>query len=393
MHIAREVADDLAIDAVDREQAGRPPLDEVARLRESGLLTLLAKTEHGGRGAGWRTAYAVVRTIAAADAAIGQLLGCHYFLSFTARFFATPALAARVEREAVAGRWFFGGGIASDDTPPTLTTGGASSAGHLLTGRQSSVTGAFVADRLVVRAARSGGGEPLAVLVDPAQAGVVYGDGEGGGFGQRLAGGGSAEFDAVPVAADAVFGSLSADEGVLSPFAGLAAPAARLVSVQLCLGLAEGLLAEVREFSRAAGSAWPPPAAQPWPGGRAQDPYVVSAYGELTVTARSASALADQAVRALTRGLARGEDLDDDECAEIAVLASVAEAAAARAAEEITSRALEVVGPRAAPLRHGFDRFWRNARAHTLREPVAHRLREVGDYFLNGAHPAFALPA
>ncbi|MER6563867.1 acyl-CoA dehydrogenase, partial [Streptomyces sp. NPDC001027] len=39
------------------------------------------------------------------------------------------------------------------------------------------------------------------------------------------------------------------------------------------------------------------------------------------------------------------------------------------------------------------DRFWRNARAHTLHEPVSHRLRDVGDYFLNGAHPPFTLPA
>jgi alkylation response protein AidB-like acyl-CoA dehydrogenase len=116
-------------------------------------------------------------------------------------------------------------------------------------------------------------------------------------------------------------------------------------------------------------------------------------YGELAVVARAASALADQAVDALLRGLAQGEDLNDDECAEIAVLASVAEAAASRAAQESTTRALDVVGVDAASTRHGFDRFWRNARTHTLREPAAHRLREIGDYFLNGAHPPFTLPA
>ncbi|MET9972732.1 acyl-CoA dehydrogenase family protein, partial [Streptomyces sp. NPDC006356] len=64
-HIARELADDLATDAVEREQAGKPPLDEVGRLRESGLLTLLVPAELGGGGADWRTAYAVVRTVAA----------------------------------------------------------------------------------------------------------------------------------------------------------------------------------------------------------------------------------------------------------------------------------------------------------------------------------------
>ncbi|MCF2538207.1 hypothetical protein K6168_21480 [Streptomyces sp. FB2] len=126
-------------------------------------------------------------------------------------------------------------------------------------------------------------------------------------------------------------------------------------------------------------------------GGRAES--TDGSYGELAVAARAASALADQAVDALIQGLDRGEALDDEECAAIAVLAGAAEAAASRAAQEITSRALEAIGAAAALTRHGLDRFWRDTRTHTLREPVAHRVREIGDYFLNGAHPPFTLPA
>ncbi|ADI12600.1 type 2 domain-containing Acyl-CoA dehydrogenase [Streptomyces bingchenggensis BCW-1] len=395
LRVAQEIADDLATDAVDREQAGKAPFDEVARLREAGLLTLPtlagpgAGDAGGTGGADWRTAYAVVRTISAADGAIGYLLGCHYFLSSSARFFASPALATRVEQESAARQWCWGGGLVSCEPSPGLTP---TARGYVLNGRQSCVTGVGIADRLVVRATRSGSGDPLAVLVDPAHPGVVYVDDEDT-FGQRLAAGGSVEFDSVPVTADDVFGSLSSDEGALPPFAGLAAPTARLVSVQFCLGVAEGLLAEVREYSRVVNSSWQPSAQHSWPGSPSRDPYVLGVYGELTVAARSASALADQAVEALGRGFARGEDLDDDECAEIAVLASVAESAASRAAQEITTRALDVIGARAAFLRHGFDRFWRNARTHTLREPVADRLREVGDYFLNGAHPPFTIPS
>ncbi|MGW5658616.1 acyl-CoA dehydrogenase family protein [Streptomyces sp. NPDC003758] len=389
LHIAREMADDLATDAAEREQAGKAPLDEVARLRESGLLTLPAPAELGGGGADWRTAYAVIRTVAAADGAIGHLLGNHYFLSCSARFFADRARAARIERESTAGQWCWGGGIASDEPPLILTP---TSGGYLLDGYQRYAAGVGIADRLVVRAAKYGTGEPLAVLVDPAGSGVVS-DSGGDAFGQRLAAGGGVEFDSVPVAADDVLGSLSPDEGVLSPFASLAAPTARLVSVQFCLGVAEGLLAEVREYGKGMRSPWQPFSPHPWPDSPPQDPYALTVYGELTVVARAASALADQAVDALLRGLVQGEDLDDEECAEIAVLASVAESAASRAAQEVTTRALDVIGADAASARHGFDRFWRSARTHTLREPVTHRLREVGDYFLNGAHPPFALPA
>ena len=389
LRTARELADDLATDAVEREQAGKPPLDEVARLRESGLLTLLVPAERGGGGADWPTAYTVVRILAAADGPVGHLLGSHYFLSSCPRFFAAPDRAARIERAFTAGQWYWGGGIASQEPPLMLTPSGD---GYLLDGHQRYGSGVGIADRLVVRAAVPGTGEPLAVLVDTAHPGLVSGSG-GETFGQRLAAGGGVAFDSVPVAADDVLGSLSADEGVLSPFAGLAAPTARLVSAQFCLGVAEGLLGEVREHGRAAQSAWQPFSPQPWPGSPPQDPYVLTAYGELAVAARAASALADQAVEALTRGLARGEDLDDEECAEIAVLASAAEAAASRAAQEITTGALDAVGVPAAFARHGLDRFWRDTRTHTLREPVAHRLREVGDYFLNGAHPPFSLPA
>ncbi|KMS76278.1 acyl-CoA dehydrogenase [Streptomyces viridochromogenes] len=388
-HTARELADDLATDAVEREQAGKPPLDEVARLRESGLLTLLVPAALGGGGADWRTAYTVVRTVAAADGAIGHLLGSHYFLSHSVRFFAGPDRAARVERASAAGEWYWGGGIASQEPPLMLTP---TTDGFLLDGHQRYGSGVGVADRLVVRAAVPGTGEPLAVLVDTAHPGLVSGNG-GDTFGQRLAAAGGVGFDSVPVAADDVLGSLSADDGALAPFTGLAVPTARLVSAHCCLGAAEGLLGEVREHGRAAQSAWQPFSPQPWPGSPPQDPYVLTAYGELAVAARAASALADQAVAALTRGLGRGEDLDDEECAEIAVLASAAEAAASRAAQEISTHALDAVGVPAAFARHGLDRFWRDTRTHTLREPVAHRLREVGDYFLNGAHPPFSLPA
>ncbi|MEU0005321.1 acyl-CoA dehydrogenase family protein [Streptomyces sp. NPDC006314] len=384
LRVARETADDLATDAAAREQAGKAPFDEVSRLREAGLLTLLIPAGFGGGGADWPTAYAVIREIAAADGAIGQLLGCHYFLSWSARFFTQPSLADRLERQSAAERWCWGGGLARQEPSLTLTGTGN---GHVLNGRRSYVSGVLVADRLAVRAVRSDTGEPLAVVLDPTRHGVAI-DGDADAFGQRLAAGGSVEFDAVRVAADDVLGSLSADEDVLSPLTALVSPVGRLLSVQLRLGIAEGVLAEAREYSRPAHSAWQ----TAWPVGSPQDPHVLSVYGELTVLTRSASALADQALQAVHDGLARGGDLTYDQYAEISVLVALAEAAASRAAQESAARALDIVGARSASSRLGFDRFWRNARAHTLYEPVTHRIREVGDYFLNGEHPPFVLP-
>lgn len=385
LRVARETADDLATDAAAREQAGKAPIDEVSRLREAGLLTLLAQAGAQGGGTDWPTAYAVVREIAAADGSIGQLLGCHYFLSSSARFFAAPALAAQTEERSAVEQWCWGGGFARQEPPVMLAR---TSKGLVLDGRQSYTTGVLVADRLAVRAVREDTGEPLAVVVDPARPGVVI-DGDTDTFGQRLAAGGSVEFDDVPVGADDVLGSLSADEDLLSPRAALAAPVGRLFSAQLLLGMAEGVLAEAREYSRTGHAPWHPA----WPAGTPHDPQVQTVYGELTVLTRSASALTDQAVEAVRGGLERGEDLSYEECADICALVAMSETAAARAAQETTTRALDIIGARSASARLGFDRFWRNARTHTLNEPVAHRLRAVGEYFLNGAHPPFVLPA
>ncbi|RZB15051.1 acyl-CoA dehydrogenase [Streptomyces sp. F001] len=385
LRVAREAADDLATDAVAREQAGKAPIDEVSRLREAGLLSLLPPAESGGGGADWPTAYAVVREIAAADGAIGQLLGCHYFLSWSARFFAEPALATQIEEQSAAEEWCWGGGFARQEPPLMLAR---ASRGLVLDGRQSYTTGVLVADRLAVRAVRRDTGEPLAVVVDPTRRGVRI-DADADTFGQRLAAGGSVEFDDVPVAADDVLGSLSADEDFLSPRAALASPVGHLVSVQLLLGMAEGVLAEAREYSRTGHAPWHPA----WPVGTPHDPQVLTAYGELTVLTRSASALADQAMESVQGALALGEDLTYDEYADISALVTMAEAAASRAAQESTTRALDIIGARSTSSRLGLDRFWRNARTHTLYEPAAHRLRDVGDYFLNGAHPPFVLPA
>ncbi|MFJ3139870.1 acyl-CoA dehydrogenase family protein [Streptomyces sp. NPDC086843] len=385
LRVAREAADDLATDTVVREQAGKAPLDEVSRLREAGLLTLPAPAGSGGGSADWATAYAVVREISTADGAIGQLLGSHYFLSWSARFFADLGVARRTAERSAAEQWCWGGGFAPQEPPLTLSR---TSRGLVLGGRQSYPTGVLVADRVAVRAVRGDTGEPLAVVVDPARPGVVV-DAAGDTFGQRLAAGGSVEFDDVPVGGDDILGSLSADEANLVPRAALAAPVGRLFSVQLLLGMAEGVLAEVREYSRAGHRAWQPvPSA-----GSPDDPQVLTAYGELTVLTRSASALCDQALDAVRHGLERGEELTYDEYADVSALVSMAETAASRAAQESTTRALDIIGPRSASARLGFDRFWRNARTHTLYEPVTHRLRDVGDYFLNGAHPPFVLPA
>lgn len=410
--VTREVADDLAADAIARDRAGKPPYDEVARLREAGLPALLtppaplgrsrtaAAASDGGRsggnggGADWRTAAAVIREIAAADGSIGELIARHYVLSWSGRLFGMPDGTSGDEPLAVADGRLLGGGtdLPDPESGPGLTLSPADS-GYLLNGRRSFAAGVTVADRLVVGAASTHTGELLIALVDPAHPGVLA-DTDNDRLGQRLTGAGSVDFDNVPVGAGHILGAMPRDEHAVSAFTALAPLALRLVLSQVALGIAEGALAEARDVSRAV-----PPAPRPEapdtttyavrPSG---DPYLLLAYGELATAAHTAAAVVERATDALEQGLLTGRDLGMDERAEIAVRVAAAEAVTSRSAVDITTRILELT--QAATSFEGgasLDRFWRNARALTARSSPTHRLRDIGDHYLNGTHPPFTV--
>ena len=58
-----------------------------------------------------------------------------------------------------------------------------------------------------------------------------------------------------------------------------------------------------------------------------------------------------------------------------------------RAAMEISSQFFELTGARATSQKLGLDRFWRNARVHTLHDPVDVKLRDIGRHALSGQVP------
>ncbi|MGA4944289.1 acyl-CoA dehydrogenase [Streptomyces cinereoruber] len=421
--VTRELADDLAVDALTRDRAGKAPFDEVARLQEAGLPALLTAPGPSRRGADWRAACAVVREISAADSSVGELLAHHYALSWSSRFFG-PAHEAPAPRASSAPgaarrplaldvctaeeRWLLAGGV-EPPRPATgpglvLTPAEGSGGGWILDGRRAFASGVTVADRLVVGARPGGTGDLLVVLVDPAHPGV-FTDAGTDRVGQRLAGAGTVTFDHVPVPSEHVLGVLPHDEHAVAPFTTLAPLALRLLLTQVGLGIAEGALAEARDISRAdqagpapaGGADGPATADGTAPAGAGDDPYLLLAYGELATAAHAAAAVVERATDALARGLHAEWSLTPEERADISVLVAAAETVTGRAAVHITTRILELVdGTAGADSRAGgpgFDRFWRNARALTAPTRADHRLRDIGDHYLNGTHARLTLLA
>jgi alkylation response protein AidB-like acyl-CoA dehydrogenase len=64
-----------------------------------------------------------------------------------------------------------------------------------------------------------------------------------------------------------------------------------------------------------------------------------------------------------------------------------AKALAHKAALEVSSQFFELTGARATSQKLGLDRFWRNARVHTLHDPIDYKYRDIGRYLLEGQFP------
>ncbi len=89
-----------------------------------------------------------------------------------------------------------------------------------------------------------------------------------------------------------------------------------------------------------------------------------------------------------------GEFLDKaqaDTNAETVAAASIAVAEARAISTEISlsagSTLFELAGSQATLIEHGLDRHWRNARVHTLHDPVRWKYHAVGNYYLNDENP------
>lgn len=378
LRTARDVADDLAADAIVRDQAGKPPTDETARLREAGLPAAL--TPPGpDRGADWGTACAVIREIAAADGSVGDVLARHYVHTWSGRFYAGQEHASALEEESVRERWLWTGAVRAprpdEDTDAADLTLRRHGAGHLLSGRRAVRTAAATADQIVVDAVSSANGDVLVVRIPPGARGLTV-EPAHDRLGQRVAGAGEIVLDRVVIAPEQVLGRRPHDEESTAPFTALAEPALRLALCHVGLGIAEGALTEARDLSR---------------GGRAhrlpgEDPDLFLTYGELASAAHTATAVVDRATDVMAQALDLGRHLDAEGASGVAALVATAEAVTSKAALRITARVLELAD---AP---GLDRFWRNARVLTAHRPVAHRLRSIGEHYLNGSHravPAF----
>ncbi len=101
----------------------------------------------------------------------------------------------------------------------------------------------------------------------------------------------------------------------------------------------------------------------------------------------AAEALLERAARTIDEIAARGE-VSEDDVARASVAVGEAKVLTTEAALLAGEKLLELAGTQATLAEHGLDRHWRNARTHTLHDPVRWKYHLVGNYYLNGVKPA-----
>ncbi|WP_434136916.1 desulfurase (plasmid) [Pseudomonas luteola] len=374
--VAQELSREFAQDVVDHERAGGSPVQQLERIKSSGLSTLLIAEAHGGAGAPWSLALETIREISAGDGSVGALYGYHQLNIIHLRREA-PARWAELEREVANGNLWLSGVVNPRDDAIRFTPQGD---GFIASGRKGFCTGAAFADRLTISGIRTDTGQPVLALLPSQRDGIRYAE-DWDHLGLVRSDSGSFVLDGVMVYRDEIQYS---DLNDVTNFASaIRTPVNQSVFTQFYLGAASGALHEARRYIHEEARAWVHSGVEK----AAQDPLIINQFGELWIALQAALALADQAGRAVETLLNLGERFTGQQRASTAINVAAAKVLAARTGIDVTTQVFDIMGARATHNRYGFDRFWRDVRTHSLHDPLAHKVHEVGAYALNGRTP------
>ncbi|AXA94536.1 monooxygenase [Massilia sp. YMA4] len=376
LDIAADLARQLQATAIERDRQGGHAAAERELIRASGLLALSIPTQHGGLGASWDVTLRAVRTLARADSALAHVFGFHHLQLAGITLYGNAAQQRDLLRRSATEHLFWGNALNPLDKR-TVAVG--SDDGFVLNGVKSFASGSLGSDWLTVSAWHEPTASALIGVLPTASAGIAL-QGDWDAFGQKQTDSGTVTFDNVHLPQRLV---LQAPGVAPTAQATLRSQVAQLIMTNLYLGIAEGAFAAARDYL--AGEA------RPWfssgVAAATDDPFVQHRFGELWTLLRPAEVLADDAGRALEKLFARGALVTAQERGELAVAGATAKVLAHRAAIEIGSQLFELTGARSTSAKYGFDRYWRNARVHTLHDPVDYKYRDLGRHALTGALP------
>ena len=108
-------------------------------------------------------------------------------------------------------------------------------------------------------------------------------------------------------------------------------------------------------------------------------------FGQLAARVHAAEELLARAGRIMDE--AREAGIDAATVARAAIAVGEAKAFGGDIALEVTNEMFALGGTRSVDPRHNLDRYWRDARTHTLHDPNRWKYFHAGNYALNGVYP------
>lgn len=157
-------------------------------------------------------------------------------------------------------------------------------------------------------------------------------------------------------------------------------PIAQLLHAAVEVGIARGALEETVGFVRTHARPW---FETSYTHGY-EDVHVIHAVGDLAVRVFAAEALLDRAGDFVDTAMA---DPTEESVARASIAVAEVKAYSTEVALQVTSKLFELSGSRSTLIEYGYDRYWRNARVHTLHDPVRWKYHHIGNFRLNGVKP------
>ena len=377
LQAAHELADAARQQAAQRDRQRKLPWALIEQFTRSGLGSIAVPREYGGPQVSFVTLAQVFAIISAADPALGQIPQNHFGVL-------NLVLASATERQkqlllqSVLEGWRIGNAGPERGTKNTLELKAritADADGYVINGQKFYSTGALFAHWVAVKALNDDGKQVLA-FVRRGTPGLRIVD-DWSGFGQRTTASGTILLNNVRVEAE-----LAVDNWRINDIPNIQGAVSQLIQAAIDAGIARGAIDDAISFVRER--------ARPWVDANVErasdDLYVIADIGKLKIELHAAEALLNKAGRVLDQVNAAPIT------AESAARASIAVAEAKVLTTEISllasEKLFELAGSRATLAEFNLDRHWRNARVHTLHDPVRWKYHAVGAYRLNGTLPA-----
>ena len=373
--VAQQLAAVFAAEASARDLERRLPLAEVQQYSQSGLWGITIPKSFGGAGVKHRTLAEVVATISSVDPSLGQLAQNHWVflehLRLDAKHAQQQYFFTQVLQGARLGNAFSEKG--SKHVVALETTIRPHAEGYVLNGQKFFATGALLAHWVPV-VALDEQGRPYAALVPQGSQGLnIINDWSS--FGQRTTASGSVTLDQVVVAAENVVPIFQAFErptaaGAISQF----------IQAAVDLGIARSAIRDTIAYVQQHARPWIDSGLEQ----ATQDPYTIAQIGDLKIKLHAAQALLDLAGDAIDLAVAQP---DLQAVSQAGLKVAEAKVLTTEIALLASNKLFELSGTRSTLAALNLDRHWRNARTHTLHDPVRWKYHIVGNFYLNGVAP------